>query len=99
MLVKAISFDIHDFKNHTDESFLVPDVGCNYEMIAGEKFVRAVHFVKIFDFQFEKEMRVPAFMIENLAAAYVEDYNAESELRPGYELDEMDQVDEMVGMF
>jgi hypothetical protein len=93
MLIETIEFEIHNFELHTDESYLVENTETNYALIAGHKSTRNIHFTKTFHFQFAKETRTPAFIIEALEIA-VEDYLSE------YEREfELDEVDEMVGAF
>ena len=63
MLIETITFDIHDFKNNTTEQFLVSATEENYEMILAHHFTRNIKFTQTFNFQFEKEMRMPIEMI------------------------------------
>lgn len=88
MLVETIEFGMHG----TDEKFVVPNTEENYEIIAGNRFTRQIHFAKSFSFQFNKEVKAPAFFIETLAAEYLDATVAIEE-------SELFNYDEMVGIY
>ncbi len=64
MLIPTIAFDITDFKTGVSEHYLVDNSEINWERIAAHHFTRNIEFGQTFDFQFEKEMRMPTEMIE-----------------------------------
>lgn len=59
MLIETITFDIHDFKSNITESFIVENTIANQEMILTHRYTRNIKFDRMFDFQFESEMRMP----------------------------------------
>ena len=63
MLIETIAFEIHDFTTNTSEQFLVENTDDNWEMILAHKFTRQIKAGKTFNFQFEKEMNIPAEMV------------------------------------
>lgn len=92
-LVNAIEFEIHNFTTNTSVQFLIPDTNNNYELIAAQRFTRSIKFVKVFDFQYRKEVKAPAFILESLVMDYLESLN---EMREGFDIIDSD---EMVGAF
>jgi hypothetical protein len=59
MQVNVITFDIHDFKNHITESFVIENTPENQEMVFTHSFTRNIKFAQMFSFQYDKEMRMP----------------------------------------
>jgi hypothetical protein len=59
MFINVIKFDITDFKACTSESFVVENTIANQEMILTHRYTRHIVFDRMFDFQFENEMRMP----------------------------------------
>jgi hypothetical protein len=65
MLIDTITFQIHDFTNHTTEEFLVENTEDNLVMINEHRFTRAIKFGKTFAFQYAREMKMPIEFISN----------------------------------
>jgi len=65
MLIKTISFDIHDFNANTTESFLILDTIENQEFVFTHRYTRNIQFGKTFDIQLENDMRMPVEMISD----------------------------------
>jgi len=59
MLIETIQFEIHNFLNNTSDEYTIENTIENQEMVLGHRFTRQIHFVKMYDFQYEKEMRLP----------------------------------------
>jgi len=64
MQIEAISFEIHNANLNYREDFLVEATEDNYDMILQHRFTRQIKFVKVFDFQFEKEEHTPVSFID-----------------------------------
>lgn len=64
MLIKTISFEIHDFTNHISEKFLILNTEDNQERVFTHRFTRNIKFTETFAFQFEKDMAIPVEMID-----------------------------------
>lgn len=63
MLIPVIKFEIHNYKDQIFGEFMVQDSVENQEMIFSHRYTRNITFEKVFSFQFEKEMAIPAEMI------------------------------------
>lgn len=63
-LIKTIEFEIHDFTNHVSEEFLIEFTEENYAAVLAHRFTRQIRIAKAFDFQFEKDMRMPVEFID-----------------------------------
>jgi hypothetical protein len=74
MLVETIAFEVRDFVTGEFEEFRVENTEENYEMIAGNSQTRQIQFEKVFDLQWPKLKRTPAFMIDPriIAAVIIE---------------------------
>jgi hypothetical protein len=93
MLIETIQFEIRDFTNGTAESFMVHNTSVNYELIAAQRHTRDIQFTQVFDFQFNKEMHIPPFILDyeaDMLAEMVQDFMDAHELE--YELDNVDQM-------
>lgn len=88
MLIETIEFGMHK----SDETFVVPNTEENYEIIAGNRFTRQIHFTKTFDFQLKRTLHAPSFFIEALAIEFIEATVAIEE-------SELFNYDEMVGIY
>lgn len=66
MQIEAIAFEIRDFSNGSFSEYLVENTIENQELINSHRFTRDIRFVKIFDFQFEKEETIPEFFAEDI---------------------------------
>jgi len=82
MLTSAIKFEIRNIKAGIQEQFLILNTVWNQEKVFSHRYTREIEFVEVFDFQFAKEMRIPAEMI---------DWSTELE-------NELCDVDEMTGI-
>lgn len=83
MLIEAIKFEIRDFQTGNFEEFTIENTIENQERVFTHRFTRNIHFVKEFDFQFNKEMRIPSDFLGDFS---------DLELM-------LDPIDEMVGVF
>lgn len=64
MLIPTITFEIHNFETHISEEFLVENTDENWEKILGHRYTRNIQITKTFEFQFEKDERMPVEFIE-----------------------------------
>lgn len=64
MLISTITFEIHNFNTNISEIFMVENTIENQEKIFTHKYTRNIKFTKTFDFQFEKDVRIPVEFIE-----------------------------------
>ncbi len=83
MQISTISFEIRDFRTGDFENFRVENTISNQEKILAHRCTRNIRFEPMFDFQFAKERHYPTEMI---------DFSTETE-------NELDEIDEMVGVF
>ena len=63
MLIPVIKFEIHNFAEQIFGEYMVSDTLENQEMIFSHRYTRNITFDRVFSFQFEKEMAIPAEMI------------------------------------
>lgn len=92
MLIETITFDIHDFTNHTDESYLVENTLNNQEWIFTSRKTRNVQFTQTFDFQFASVNRMPVEMAATVA--WYDLCDSANELE-----NELCDIDEMTGSY
>lgn len=74
MLISTIQFEIPE-----SGTFLIENTIENQEKVFSHRFTRQIHFIKTFDFQFEREMRMPVEFIEPLILIAVLSANATEE--------------------
>ena len=92
MLIETIKFEIRNFQNGTAETFIIANTPGVYEMVASHRKTRDIEFKDMFDFEFvSKRTKAPKFIQFGLSVA-----NAliENEM-----LEEIDEIDEMVGTY
>lgn len=83
MLIETITFEIHNAKEGIHEEFVVENTIEMQEKIFTHHFTRAIHFTKMFDFEYIKNQRIPS--------DFLGDY---TDIEPL-----IDPIDEMVGVF
>jgi hypothetical protein len=90
MLLETITFEMHNFKTGVSEEFLVENTELHFAAIARQRFSRNIRFTQTFDFQFTKEYRAPKFIefADAVEASLSSDYSGE-----------LDEIDEMVGVY
>ena len=91
MLINAITFDIHNFTTHTDNSYMVENTPTNFELIAMQKNTRQIEITQEFDFDFAQRECEPRFIEFGNAVLDSLEENAN--------VMDIDDVDEMVGTF
>jgi len=84
MLIQTIQFGMHN----TDDTFIVPNTALNYELIAANRFTRQIHFVEMFNFLFDKQVKAPTFLIEELTQILLDEMVTIEESEP-FDNDEM----------
>lgn len=87
MLIDVITFEIRDFATGQSSDYVMKNSAESYELIASHRSTRNIEFDQMFEFEFERKMRIPN---------YIRDiYELQSHARE-YELDD---IDEMVGVY
>jgi len=66
MLVKTISFDIHNFTTSETEEFVIQNTIENQELVFGHRYTRNIKLTEMFNFEFERRMRMPIEFISEL---------------------------------
>lgn len=64
MLIKTITFEIHNFQTHISELFVVENTPEMQEKILTHRYTRNIQFDQMQDFQFRREMRIPSEFID-----------------------------------
>lgn len=96
MMIPTIKFEIRNFKTGEFATYLIENTALNYELVATHRYTRDIVVGETFSFQFEKEMNVPAFIVEYYDAMITE--AVETFIDANRIAFEIDDVDEMVGM-
>lgn len=66
MMIPTIKFEIRNFETNESEEFLIENTPENFEKVASHRYTRGIEFTQTFDFQYEKDMKVPADFISPL---------------------------------
>lgn len=83
MLISTIEFEIHNAAKGIHEEFVIENTVLNQEKVFAHHYTRGITFSQMFDFEFSHKCNIPAEFIQ---------FSTELE-------NELDETDEMVGIF
>lgn len=64
MLIKAITFEIHDFKANIHDDYVIELTPENLELVNTHRHTRNIAFASFQDFDFARKMHTPADFID-----------------------------------
>ncbi len=92
-MLKALQFETYSFEKDADgnrqmieEQWTIPNSEFAYFSLIEKSNVRAIQTVQFFDFQFAREMRIPNWLVNTMAATMIDEYK-EDERLDYYEMD------------
>jgi hypothetical protein len=104
MLTSVITFDVHNFTNGSEESFVVEHTMDNEEIVFTQMFprdngmmksVRNIRFDQMFSFDYAHKFHAPTFLLETLAVEMLDEYahiEYVNDVREGFEPVSSDQM-------